>query len=66
MNRTVTLLSLLSLTALAQDAAKVDPAEAPPREGASTVTRKGSGEKKEKPTEETPAPAPAPAQDKQP
>ena len=60
--RTLTLLSLLSLTALAEEP-KVD--NAPPKEGASTSTKKGEGKKKEKPAEEKKddaAPAPKPAQ----
>lgn len=64
MNRTrsLTLLSLLSLTALAQEQ-KVD--EAPPKEGATTSTKKGEGKKKEKPAEEKKdeaPPTPKPAQ----
>ncbi len=68
MNRTLTLLSLLSLTALAQGAAK-KPAEAsdePPKGGATTTTKKGTGEPKTQPTEESgeaPAPKPADAQE---
>ncbi len=64
MNRTTMLLSLLSLTALAEGTEpKRD--DAPPKECASTSTRKGEGKKKDKPAEEKKddaAPAPKPAQ----
>ncbi len=64
MNRkTITLLSLLSLTALAEGT-EPKPENAPPKEGASTATKKGEGKKKEKPAEEKKddaAPAPKPA-----
>lgn len=49
MNRSLSLLALLSLSAFAQGVPDAGEAPPPPATGAATSTNKGSGTKKEKP-----------------